>query len=236
MIATLCQLFASYLKIGFFGFGGGYAMLSLIQNEVVVQHAWLSEAQFADIVAVSQMTPGPIAINSATYVGDRRIGGGDAGRMPARADDNDAHNAFLHAPARQPLRKGHSRRHAAGRDRHDRRSGAAVDIPLVGRRAQLHRCLELDTIRADALGIAAQGQSHTVDIALGRGRYIDLRSILILICRDPTDNAPPHRRPSRRPVRPRLCRRHIPHPRPRGTDRRSRHASASRDRGEYAPA
>ncbi len=69
MIATLCQLFASYLKIGFFGFGGGYAMLSLIQNEVVVQHAWLSEAQFADIVAVSQMTPGPIAINSATYVG-----------------------------------------------------------------------------------------------------------------------------------------------------------------------
>ena len=50
------QLFVSYLKIGFFGFGGGYAMLSLIQNEVVVQHAWMT-------------TPGPIAINSATYVG-----------------------------------------------------------------------------------------------------------------------------------------------------------------------
>ena len=63
------QLFVSYLKIGFFGFGGGYAMLSLIQNEVVVQHAWMSNAEFADIVAVSQMTPGPIAINSATYVG-----------------------------------------------------------------------------------------------------------------------------------------------------------------------
>ena len=60
------QLFVSYLKIGFFGFGGGYAMLSLIQNEVVVQHAWMSNAEFADIVAVSQMTPGPIAINSAT--------------------------------------------------------------------------------------------------------------------------------------------------------------------------
>ncbi|WP_295940862.1 chromate transporter [uncultured Alistipes sp.] len=63
------QLFVSYLKIGLFGFGGGYAMLSLIQNEVVVQHGWLTNAEFADIVAVSQMTPGPIAINSATYVG-----------------------------------------------------------------------------------------------------------------------------------------------------------------------
>jgi chromate transporter len=63
------QLFISYLKIGFFGFGGGYAMLSLIQNEVVVQNGWMTNAEFADIVAVSQMTPGPIAINSATYVG-----------------------------------------------------------------------------------------------------------------------------------------------------------------------
>lgn len=62
------ELFVSYLKIGFFGFGGGYAMLSLIQNEVVVQHAWMTNAEFADIVAVSQITPGPIAINSATYV------------------------------------------------------------------------------------------------------------------------------------------------------------------------
>lgn len=65
----LLQLFISYLKIGFFGFGGGYAMLSLIQNEVVMQHGWMTNAEFADIVAVSQITPGPIAINSATYVG-----------------------------------------------------------------------------------------------------------------------------------------------------------------------
>ena len=63
------QLFISYLKIGFFGFGGGYAMLSLIQNEVVVQHNWMTNTTFTDIVAISQMTPGPIAINSATYVG-----------------------------------------------------------------------------------------------------------------------------------------------------------------------
>ena len=63
------QLFISYLKIGFFGFGGGYAMLSLIQNEIVEQRGWLTATQFADIVAVSQITPGPIAINSATYIG-----------------------------------------------------------------------------------------------------------------------------------------------------------------------
>ncbi|MBQ9137290.1 MAG: chromate transporter [Alistipes sp.] len=63
------QLFISYLKIGFFGFGGGYAMLSLIQNEIVEQRGWITASQFADIVAISQMTPGPIAINSATYIG-----------------------------------------------------------------------------------------------------------------------------------------------------------------------
>lgn len=63
------QLFLSYLKIGFFGFGGGYAMISLIYNEVVVQHGWLTAAELADVAAISQMTPGPIAINCATYVG-----------------------------------------------------------------------------------------------------------------------------------------------------------------------
>ena len=63
------QLFLSYLKIGFFGFGGGYAMLSLIQHEVVEQHEWITATEFADIVAISQITPGPIAINSATYIG-----------------------------------------------------------------------------------------------------------------------------------------------------------------------
>lgn len=63
------QLFWVYFKIGLFGFGGGYAMLSLIQHEVVEKHAWLTDAQFTDIVAISQMTPGPVGINSATYIG-----------------------------------------------------------------------------------------------------------------------------------------------------------------------
>lgn len=63
------QLFYTFFKIGLFGFGGGYAMLSLIQGEVVTRHEWLTSQEFTDIVAISQMTPGPIGINSATYVG-----------------------------------------------------------------------------------------------------------------------------------------------------------------------
>ena len=63
------ELFTTFFLIGMFTIGGGYAMLSLIQNEVVTVHGWISEGTFTDIVAVSQMTPGPIGINSATYVG-----------------------------------------------------------------------------------------------------------------------------------------------------------------------
>lgn len=66
---TFFTLFWVFFNIGLFGFGGGYAMISLIQNEVVKNHHWLSSNQFTDIVAISQMTPGPIGINSATYVG-----------------------------------------------------------------------------------------------------------------------------------------------------------------------
>ena len=63
------QLFYTFFKIGLFGFGGGYAMISMIQAEVVTRYGWLTAQEFTDIVAVSQMTPGPIGINSATYVG-----------------------------------------------------------------------------------------------------------------------------------------------------------------------
>ena len=62
------QLFLSFFKIGLFGFGGGLAILSLIQMEVE-QYGWMSQQEFVDIVAVSQVTPGPIGINCATYVG-----------------------------------------------------------------------------------------------------------------------------------------------------------------------
>lgn len=63
------KLFIVFTKIGTFNFGGGYAMLSLIHNEVVVKNQWLSNAEFTDVVAISQSTPGPIGINAATYVG-----------------------------------------------------------------------------------------------------------------------------------------------------------------------
>ena len=63
------ELFLTFFQIGLFGFGGGYAMLSMIQGEVVTAHNWISSSEFTDIVAISQMTPGPIGINSATYVG-----------------------------------------------------------------------------------------------------------------------------------------------------------------------
>ena len=63
------DLFITFFKIGLFGFGGGYGMLSLIQHETVERWQWLSSSDFTDIVAISQMTPGPIGINSATYCG-----------------------------------------------------------------------------------------------------------------------------------------------------------------------
>ncbi len=63
------ELFTTFFIIGMFTIGGGYAMLPLIQNEVVNVHGWIDETTFTDIVAISQMTPGPIGINSATYIG-----------------------------------------------------------------------------------------------------------------------------------------------------------------------
>ncbi|MCF0165655.1 MAG: chromate transporter [Bacteroidales bacterium] len=63
------QLFSTFFIIGMFTFGGGYAMLSLIESEVVSNHGWISPEAFTDIVGISQMSPGPIGINSATYLG-----------------------------------------------------------------------------------------------------------------------------------------------------------------------
>ena len=63
------KLFLTFFKIGLFNFGGGYAMISFLQNEVVFKSGWLTTAQFTDIVAISQVTPGPVGINMATYTG-----------------------------------------------------------------------------------------------------------------------------------------------------------------------
>lgn len=69
MIMLFASLFYTFFMIGLFGFGGGYGMLSLIQQQVVTSHHWMTSAEFTNIVAISQMTPGPIGINSATYCG-----------------------------------------------------------------------------------------------------------------------------------------------------------------------
>ncbi len=68
------QLFLSFLQIGALSFGGGYAAMPLIQEQVVTLHAWLTPGEFTDLITISQMTPGPIAINSATFVGTRIAG------------------------------------------------------------------------------------------------------------------------------------------------------------------
>lgn len=74
MAPILFDLFLSFLKVGAFAFGGGYAMIPLISREVVSIRGWLDMAEFVDVIAISQGTPGPIAINSATYVGFKVAG------------------------------------------------------------------------------------------------------------------------------------------------------------------
>jgi chromate transporter len=68
------QLFLTFFHVGSLSFGGGYASLPLIQEQVVLKHKWLSMAEFVDIITISQMTPGPIALNTSTFVGTRMAG------------------------------------------------------------------------------------------------------------------------------------------------------------------
>lgn len=73
-MSVLLELFITFFKIGAFSFGGGYAMLPLIEEEVIQVHNWLTSTEFIDIVAISEMTPGPIAVNSATFLGYKVAG------------------------------------------------------------------------------------------------------------------------------------------------------------------
>ncbi len=77
-IMIYLELFWSFLQIGLFSFGGGYAAMPLIQSQVVTDHSWLNMTEFTDLITISQMTPGPIAINSATFVGIKIAGIGGA--------------------------------------------------------------------------------------------------------------------------------------------------------------
>ncbi len=185
------QLFYSYLKIGFFGFGGGYAMLSLIQNEVVVQNAWMSNAEFADIVAVAQMTPGPIAINSATYVGYTVAG--FWGAVVATISVCLPALTLMILITRFFL--------SLRRNRYVK--GIIAGMRPVGGRPQLHRRLELGALCRRARGVGAQGEPYSADRALGRrGHSHILRADAIRriggICGAVGGNAP--RRAATRPV------------------------------------
>ena len=70
----LLDLFLTFAKIGLFTFGGGYAMIALLENEYVSKKKWLKQEEFLDVVAIAESTPGPIAINSATYIGYKVCG------------------------------------------------------------------------------------------------------------------------------------------------------------------
>lgn len=70
----IIKLFLAFAKVGAFSIGGGYAMLPFIQKEVIDKHGWLTIKEFSDILAISQMTPGPVAVNSATFVGYKLAG------------------------------------------------------------------------------------------------------------------------------------------------------------------
>lgn len=73
-MSLLFDLFLTFLKIGAFSFGGGYAMLPLIEEEIIEVHNWITHTEFIDIIAISEMTPGPIAVNSATFLGYKVAG------------------------------------------------------------------------------------------------------------------------------------------------------------------
>jgi len=84
------QLFWSFIQIGMFSFGGGYAAMPLIQGQVVNTHEWLTMTEFTDLITISQMTPGPIAVNSATFVGMKIAG------IPGGCGYTRLHPAVMH--------------------------------------------------------------------------------------------------------------------------------------------
>ena len=99
----MLTMFLTFVKVGLFSFGGGYAILAMLQQEIVVKHGWLTASEFTDVVAISQMTPGPIAINAATFIGFHSMASG-VGALHLRRDfgasvpDVDPH-AHLHQTA-----------------------------------------------------------------------------------------------------------------------------------------
>ena len=90
----LIQLFLTFLKIGAFTFGGGYAMIALLENEFIEKKKWIDREEFLNMVAIAESTPGPVAVNSATYLG-YRVGAVNACREHTFVCDNISDIAFL---------------------------------------------------------------------------------------------------------------------------------------------
>ena len=150
------QLFLSFLQIGALSFGGGYAAMPLIQAQIVTEHQWLSMSEFTDLVTIAEMTPGPIAINAATFVGTRLAGvpgaltatpGGRGHDRLGRRPDSDERSLgrrgrdacghelghgcdFCRLPCPAPQNKAQpDPRHASGRSRQSAAAGIARRMP-----------------------------------------------------------------------------------------------------------
>ena len=165
------QLFLSYLKIGFFGFGGGYAMLSLIQHEVVISHQWISNSELTDIIAISQMTPGPISINSATYIG-YVVTGNIWGAILA---------TFAVCLPSITLMIVITRFYLALQDnlyiKREMFGMRMMILAIIGafHARYVHGRGELGDLRRSVRGYAAKGRSDLADRAVRRGRLSDIR-------------------------------------------------------------
>lgn len=81
MMKKTLSLFLAFFKIGAFTFGGGYAMIALLENEFVEKKKWITKNEFLDMVAIAESTPGPVAVNSATYIGYKTAGFKGAGSL-----------------------------------------------------------------------------------------------------------------------------------------------------------
>ena len=158
------QLFLSFLQIGLFSFGGGYAAMPLIQGQVVDAHGWLSMSEFTDLITISQMTPGPIAINAATFVGIKIAG--LPGALAATLSRRFGRHPGLHPTL---LRHRHLHRLAVPAVPEASRPAERAEFAAAGRRS--HDCLRRRLHSGDCL-LGKRGADHPCRHQLDAGRHL----------------------------------------------------------------
>ena len=173
------QLFLSFLQIGALSFGGGYAAMPLIQAQIVTEHQWLSMSEFTDLVTIAEMTPGPIAVNSATFVGTKIAGVpgalvATAGCiLPACILVTLIAKLYLKVPQYRGIAE-RSRLTASGSGGHDRFGGGADSAQCLLERRDPSFRHELEYGRPVRRGVSApaedKAQSHSGDAAGGSGQ------------------------------------------------------------------